>query len=47
MDLPGWRLHRLRGELSGFWSVNVSANYRLVFRFDGADATDVQLVDYH
>ena len=47
MGLPGWRLHPLKGELAGFWSITISANWRLVFRFDGADATDVDLVDYH
>jgi proteic killer suppression protein len=47
MDLPGWRLHPLKGELKGFWSVWVNANWRIVFRFDGTDAVDVDLVDYH
>lgn len=47
MGLPGWRLHPLKGELAGFWSVTVSANWRIVFRFDGFDTTDVDLVDYH
>jgi proteic killer suppression protein len=47
MDLPGWRLHPLKGELKGFWSVWVNANWRIVFRFDGKDAVDVDLVDYH
>jgi proteic killer suppression protein len=47
MDLPGWRLHPLKGELSGLWSVTISANWRIVFRFEDGDATDVDLVDYH
>ena len=47
MDLPGFRLHRLRGDLRGFWAVTVSANWRVIFRFDGGDAHDVDLVDYH
>ncbi|MBM5810563.1 MAG: Killer protein [Gammaproteobacteria bacterium] len=47
MGLPGWRLHPLKGDLRGFWSVSVNANWRIVFRFDGADAVDVDLVDYH
>ena len=47
MDLPGWRLHPLKGELAGFWSVTVNANWRIVFRFEDGDATDVDLVDYH
>ena len=47
MDLPGWRLHPLKGDLAGFWSVTVSANWRIVFRFEGGDATDVDYLDYH
>ena len=47
MDLPGFRLHPLKGDLSGFWSVTVSGNWRIIFRFDGSDACDVNLVDYH
>ena len=47
MDLPGYRLHPLKGELAGFWSVSVSGNWRVIFRFDGVDACDVDLVDYH
>ena len=47
MDLPGFRLHPLKGDLTGYWSVAESANWRIVFRFEGADARDVDLVDYH
>lgn len=47
LDLPGWRLHPLKGNLSGFWSVTVNANWRIIFRFEGADVTDVDYVDYH
>jgi proteic killer suppression protein len=47
MNLPGYRLHSLKGDLKGFWSVTVKANWRITFRFDGEDATDVDLVDYH
>ena len=47
MDLPGYRLHRLSGDLSDFWSVTVSRNWRLIFRFDAGNAHDVDLVDYH
>lgn len=47
MDLPGWRLHPLKGELSGRWAVWVDANWRLVFRFDGADVVDIDYLDYH
>lgn len=47
MDLPGFRLHPLKGALRGFWSVTVRANWRIIWRFDGADAVDVDLIDYH
>jgi toxin HigB-1 len=47
MDLPGYRLHPLKGELAGFWSVTLRANWRIIFRFEGTDATDVDLIDYH
>lgn len=47
LDLPGYRLHPLRGELKGFWSISISANWRIVFRFEEGDAYDVDLVDYH
>ncbi len=47
MNLPSFRLHRLRGNLKGFWSVTVRANWRVIFRFEGGDAYDVDLIDYH
>ena len=47
MNLPGYRLHKLPGDLREFWSVTVNANWRIVFRFEGADAFDVELIDYH
>jgi proteic killer suppression protein len=47
LNLPGYRLHPLKGELQGFWSVTVRANWRIIFRFEGTDARDVELVDYH
>lgn len=47
MNLPSLRLHALKGDLSGFWAVTVRANWRIVFRFDGQDAFDVDFVDYH
>jgi proteic killer suppression protein len=46
LDLPGYRLHPLKGNLKGFWSVTVRANWRIIFRFEGADAFDVELIDY-
>lgn len=47
MDLPGFRLHPLKGDLKGFWSVTVRANWRIVFRFENGKAFEVELVDYH
>jgi proteic killer suppression protein len=46
MDLPGFRLHPLKGQMKGFWAVTVRANWRVIFRFD-RDAEDVDYVDYH
>jgi len=47
MDLPGFRLHALKGELRGFWAVTVRANWRVIFRFADRDAFDVDYLDYH
>ena len=47
MDRPSLRLHPLKGELKGFWSVTVRANWRIIFRFEDGSAFDVDLVDYH
>jgi toxin HigB-1 len=47
MDIPGYRLHPLKGPLRGFWSVSVSGNWRIIFRFDNGNACDVDLTDYH
>ena len=47
MNLPGFRLHPQKGEREGQWSVWVSGNWRLIFEFDGINAVNVDLVDYH
>ncbi len=47
MDLPGLRLHPLKGGLKGFWSVEVSGNWRIIFRFANGEPRDVDLIDYH
>lgn len=47
MDVPGFRLHPLKGDLRGFWSVTVRANWHVIWRFEGTDAVDVDLIDYH
>jgi toxin HigB-1 len=46
-DMPGWRLHPLKGDRAGQWSVTVSGNMRVTFRFEGKNAFDVDLLDYH
>ena len=47
MNLPGWRLHALTGDLKGHWSVWVNGNWRLMFTFEGSDAVLVDYQDYH
>ncbi len=47
LNVPGYRLHQLKGDRKGQWSATVSGNWRLVFEFEGAHATNVDLVDYH
>ena len=47
MDIPGFRLHPLKGELNGFWAVTVRANWRVIFRFAEGDALDIDYLDYH
>lgn len=47
MDMPGLRLHPLKGELKDLWAVTVRANPRVIFRFADSDAFDVDYVDYH
>ena len=44
---PGWRLHRLTGELEGFWSVTVTGNWRVIFRFEDGNASELDFLDYH
>ena len=47
MDIPGWRVHPLKGNYKGFWSVDVSGNYRVIFRFEDGDPCDVAYLDTH
>ena len=47
MRLPHYRLHALKGDRKGYWSVTVKANWRIIFRFEGEDVYDVELIDYH
>jgi proteic killer suppression protein len=47
LDIPGFRLHALKGDMQGFWSVTVRANWRIVFRFIDGDVVYVDYLDYH
>lgn len=47
MNVPGWRLHALRGELAGQWAVSVSGNWRLVFSFEQGNVVLIDYLDYH
>ncbi len=47
MRAPGFRLHALKGDMKGYWSVTVKANWRIIFGFGDGDASDVELLDYH
>ena len=47
MNLPGFKLHRLKGDMKDFWSATVRANWRVIFRFENGDVCDVDLIDYH
>ena len=47
MAVPNWRLHALKGNLSGHWAITVNGNWRLTFRFENGDALLVDYQDYH
>ena len=47
LDLPGYRLHTLKGGMKGLWSVTVSGNWRVTFRIENGNVFDVDLTDYH
>jgi len=47
MNLPGWKFHRLGGDLAGYYAVTVSKNWRVTFRFESGDAVHVDYQDYH
>jgi len=46
LDRPSFRLHPLKGDLKGYWSLTVRANWR-IFRFENGEADDVNYIDYH
>ena len=47
LDVQSFRLHALKGDLKGCWSITVRANWRVIFKFENGNASDVDLVDYH
>jgi len=47
VNLPGWRLHQLTGDLSGYYSIVVNGNWRVTFKFAGEDVVLVDYLDYH
>ena len=47
MELPGFRLHPLKGDYTGFWAVTVRADWRVIFHFEDGHAVDVDYLDYH
>ena len=47
IDIPGGRLHSLKGDRMGYWSLTISRNWRITFRFDEGDVFDLDYEDYH
>jgi len=47
LRLPGFGLHRLEGDLAGYWSIAIRGDWRIIFRFDAVNITDVDLIEYH
>ena len=47
LNVPGYDLHRLVGKLKDFWSIKVSGNWRIIFRFEEGNVYDLDLIDYH
>jgi len=47
LNLPGYRLHRLKGNRGDTWSVTVNGNWLVTFTFEGEDAFDIDLEEYH
>ena len=45
VNVPGWRLHPLKGPYRGYWAIDVSANQRIIFRFESGVFTDIDMLD--
>lgn len=44
---PSNRLHKLKGDLKEFWSISINSQWRIIFKWDGSNANDVEIIDYH
>ena len=47
LPFRNWKIHPLQGEFNGYWSVTVKENWRIIFKFDGKNAMDIDYIDYH
>lgn len=47
LNVPGYGLHQLKGDLKEFWSVKVDKNYRIIFRMENENTRDIDYIDYH
>ena len=47
LNIVGWSLHPLSGDMKGYWAVKVNGNYRITFRYEDGNAFDVDYIDYH
>lgn len=46
-QIPGYKLHPLKGNLKGYWAITISGNYRIIFRFEKENVYDIDYIDYH
>ena len=47
LNNPAWRLHPMKGDMAGYWSIRVTGNWRLIFRFEHGEVVKIDLIDYH
>ncbi len=47
LQFKNWKIHPLKGDLKGYWSLSVKENWRIIFKFDGKNAEDIDYIDYH
>jgi proteic killer suppression protein len=46
-QIPGYKLHLLSGNFKGLWSITITGNYRIIFRFENENVYDIDYLDYH